>query len=99
MWKVWGKLVYSDHDHRGEYAPASHNHYVYDVHGAAQEYHRHYDLESEQSGQDERITGLEERIANLADQITVLEARLSVSIRSVDAALSRRISELETYHN
>jgi hypothetical protein len=70
-------VSWNDHDHRGEYADAGHDHYDY-----AGRHHRHYDEESTVQGlredlgrAGERLRELEDRLRDALGRITVLEDR------------------------
>jgi hypothetical protein len=63
---------WTDHDHRGEYADAGHDHYDY-----AERHHRHYDLESEIAGLREDLGRALERIRELEDRAEPEESPLA----------------------
>ncbi len=74
-------MNWNDHDHRGEYADAGHDHYDYDY-DYAERYHRHYDDESTAAGlredlgqAQERIRELEDGLRDALDRLHVLEDR------------------------
>jgi hypothetical protein len=56
-------VSWNDHDHRGEYADAGHDHYDY-----AEKHHRHYDDESTARGLREDLSRAEERIRELEER-------------------------------
>lgn len=70
-------MNWNDHDHRGEYADACHDHYDY-----ADRHHRHYDDESTAEGlrsdlgqAEERIRVLENDLQDALERIQALEDR------------------------
>ncbi len=68
--------------HLGQHIPCggpavneAHGHYAYEIHGAAEEQHRHYDTESELRELRSLVAGLREDLRRAEDRIRGLEAR------------------------
>ena len=76
-------MSYADHDHRGEYAEAGHDHYDY-----AEKYHRHYDDESTVQGLRQDLSAAEARIHELEE----LRRGIGADSRMTDALME--ITEL-----
>jgi hypothetical protein len=57
--------MYTDHDHRGDYADQRHDHDG----DYAERHHRHYDDESADRGLREDLSAAEERVRELADDL------------------------------
>ena len=53
----------------------THGHYAYEIHGAAEEHHRHYDTESELRELASLVAGLREDLSRAEDRIRGLEAQ------------------------
>ena len=52
-----------------------HGHYAHEIHGAAEEHHRHYDTESELRELRSLVAGLREDLSRAEDRIRGLEAQ------------------------
>jgi len=53
----------------------AHGHYAYEIHGAAEEHHRHYDTESELRELRSLVAGLREDLSRAEDRIRGLESQ------------------------
>ena len=53
----------------------THGHYAYEIHGAAEEHHRHYDTESELRELQSLVAGLREDLSRTEDRIRDLESQ------------------------
>jgi hypothetical protein len=53
----------------------THGHDVYEIHGVAEEYHRHHDTESELSELRSLVAGLREDLGRAEDRLAGLEAQ------------------------
>ena len=53
----------------------AHGHYAYEIHGAAEEHHRHYDTESELRELQSLVAGLREDLSRAEDRIRGLEGQ------------------------
>jgi len=53
----------------------AHGHYAYEIHGAAEEHHRHYDTESELRELQSLVAGLREDLSRAEDRIRGLESQ------------------------
>jgi hypothetical protein len=53
----------------------THGHYADEIHGAAEEHHRHYDTESELRDLQSLVAGLREDLSRAEDRIRCLEAQ------------------------
>ena len=74
----------------------THGHYADEIHGAAEEHHRHYDTESELREMTSLVAGLREGLSRAEDRIRGLEAqtpqarqvRLEADLAAADLAES-----------
>lgn len=64
-------MSWNDHDHRGDYADAGHDHYDY-----AERHHRHYDLENSGEKAQRRITALQDELDDLRNRVYALERQV-----------------------
>ena len=53
----------------------THGHYAYEIHGAAEEHHRHYDTESELRELRSLVAGLREDLSRAEDRLRGLESQ------------------------
>ena len=70
----------NDHDHRGDYAPARHDHDSYEVHGAAEKHHDHAGTYSHTSHDHDRsdiwsaLTDLQNSVDDIRKRVATLAA-------------------------
>jgi hypothetical protein len=62
-------------EERGLAVNEAHGHYSYEIHGAAEEHHRHYDTESELREMASLVAGLREDLSRAEERIRGLEAQ------------------------
>jgi hypothetical protein len=66
----------------------SHGHYAYEIHGAADEHHRHYDLEGLTEGLREDLGRAEARARELEDRCAALECQPAAQQAQYEADLA-----------
>jgi hypothetical protein len=81
------------HDHRGEYAGTGHEHGYHELAGVAEEYHRHYDLEREDTAAAPRITALEDEADVLRRDLSDARSRI-YDLEAINEALSAVFRQL-----
>jgi hypothetical protein len=70
-----------DHTH-SNYASTDHFHYSFDIHGGAEEHHRHYDLEGRGTDQGREVDSLRGRVSNLEEVLDELRQTVSALARA-----------------
>ncbi len=71
---------------------ADHWHYAYEIHGGAQEHHRHHDNESQLGGLREDLRRAEERIRDLEDALGELRGQIRLASAPGRQAAERELA-------